>query len=152
MAKLTTTFTPSSFSTPASFTTPGRTYRSRSAALAKLLDSQFVVPGTEIRFGLDFVLGLVPGIGDTISAAIGSLIIAEAVQLGVRKPVIAKMAGNMALDWLVGLVPIAGDVFDVMYKSNLRNLELLERELMERNLAKDVAERRGKTPFAAAVA
>lgn len=122
--------------------TPGRTYRSRTAVLAKLLDSQFEVPGTNFRFGLDFLIGLVPGIGDTVSAALGSLIIAEAVQSGVRKRVIAKMVGNLAVDWVVGLVPIVGDAFDMVYKSNMRNLELLERELMERNLAKDVAKRR----------
>jgi hypothetical protein len=120
----------------------GKVYRSRTAALARLLDSQFAIPGTKVRFGLDTVLGLVPGIGDTISAAIASLIIVEAVQAGARKRVIARMCGNAALDWVVGLVPVAGDVFDVLYKSNLRNLELLERELMDRNLAKDVAQKR----------
>ncbi len=129
---------------------PRGVYRSRSAALARLLDSQFEIPGTGVRFGIDAAIGLIPGIGDTISAAIGSLIIAEAVQLGVRKPVIAKMAANLAIDWVIGLVPIAGDVFDVMYKANMRNLDLLERELMERDIVARVNRPRERE-FAATV-
>jgi hypothetical protein len=127
---------------PTPFVTPGRVYRSRTAALALLLDSRFEIPGTGVRFGLDPLIGLIPGVGDTISAALGSLIIAEAVHLGVRKEVIAKMIANLAIDWVIGLVPVVGDAFDLVFKSNLRNLELLERELMERNLAKDVSRRR----------
>ncbi|MCL4221530.1 MAG: DUF4112 domain-containing protein [Phycisphaerales bacterium] len=102
---------------------------SHAARLATLLDSQFVIPGTNIRFGIDGLLGLIPGIGDTIAMVLSLIIVAEAVSRRVRKRVIALMLGTIALDWLIGLVPLVGDVFDVAYKANLRNLRLLEEEL-----------------------
>jgi hypothetical protein len=102
---------------------------SNAARLANLLDTRFTIPGTRIRFGLDPLLGLVPGFGDTISLILSLVIVAEARDRGVGMAVIARMIFNCALDWLVGLVPVVGDVFDLFYKANVRNLRLLEREL-----------------------
>ncbi|QKK07299.1 MAG: DUF4112 domain-containing protein [Planctomycetota bacterium] len=97
--------------------------------MARLLDSQFGVPGTGVRFGLDTVLGLLPVAGDTVTFAMGALIVREGVRLGVRKRVLARMVGNLALDWVVGLVPVADIVFDTWYKAHAKNLALLEREV-----------------------
>lgn len=103
--------------------------RSRASHLAWLLDNQFKLPGTSMRIGLDGLLGLIPGIGDTIAAGLSLLILAEAVQKRVRRRTLLKMAGNIAVDWIVGLVPVLGDVFDIVFKANMRNLALLEEEL-----------------------
>jgi hypothetical protein len=97
--------------------------------LATLLDSAFVIPGTNFRFGLDGVIGLVPGIGDAISTAMSAYIVYEARQLGVPKHLLARMIGNVAIDGLFGAVPLAGDVFDVMFRANRRNIKLLRDHL-----------------------
>jgi hypothetical protein len=98
-------------------------------ALATLMDSAFVVPGTRIRLGLDSIIGLVPGIGDLASALISSYIVWEARQLGVPRWKIARMVGNVALDTTIGAIPLVGDVLDVFYKSNRRNLKILRDHL-----------------------
>jgi hypothetical protein len=95
-------------------------------ALARLLDTAFILPGTNIRFGIDALIGLVPGIGDAITTAMSLWIVHEAHQLGVPKHVIARMLGNVALDSVVGAVPLIGDAFDVMWRSNRRNMGLLQ--------------------------
>jgi uncharacterized iron-regulated membrane protein len=105
-------------------------------ALAKLMDSAIAVPGTRLRIGLDSVIGLVPGIGDIASALISSYIIWEARQLGVPRWKIARMVANTALDTTVGAIPVVGDVLDVFYKSNRRNLKIL-RDHLDREGAKD---------------
>ena len=97
--------------------------------MARLLDARFGVPGTSVRFGLDTVLGLLPVAGDTVSLAMGAVVVMEGVRLGVRRGVLARMVGNLALDWVVGLVPVADVVFDTVYKANMKNLALLEREV-----------------------
>jgi hypothetical protein len=97
--------------------------------LSNLLDSRYRVPGTTWRFGLDGIVGLIPGIGDTASALVSLYIVAEAWRLGVRKRTIARMLGNVALDSLIGAVPVAGDLFDFIWKSNAKNLRLAERDL-----------------------
>ncbi len=97
--------------------------------LSNLLDSRFRVPGTNWRFGLDGIVGLVPGVGDAAGALISLYIVAEAWRLGVRKRTIARMLGNVALDSLFGAVPLAGDLFDFIWKSNARSLRLAERDL-----------------------
>jgi hypothetical protein len=97
----------------------------RITMLTKLLDSAFVIPGTNRRIGLDAVIGLVPGIGDAISTALASYIIWEARQLGLPKWKIARMVGNVAVDTALGAVPLAGDVFDVFFKANERNLRII---------------------------
>jgi hypothetical protein len=98
-------------------------------ALATLLDTALILPGTNIRFGLDALIGLVPGIGDAITAAMSLWIVHEAHQLGAPRHVIARMLGNVALDSVVGAVPLVGDAFDVMWRSNRRNMRLLQQWL-----------------------
>lgn len=93
---------------------------------AHLLDSAFAVPGTKIRVGLDPVLGVVPGLGDGLSTLMSCYMIYLAHQWEMPRHVIYRMFGNILIDLLLGLVPVLGDIFDVFWKSNLRNLELLE--------------------------
>jgi hypothetical protein len=101
----------------------------RLEALAKLMDGAFVVPGTTIRVGLDSIVGLIPGIGDAISGIISSYLIWEAKRLGVSRWIIARMAANTLLDTAVGAIPLAGDVFDVAFRGNMRNMRLLRKHL-----------------------
>jgi hypothetical protein len=100
-------------------------------ALATLLDTALVIPGTGVRFGLDALIGLVPGIGDIITTALSLFIVHEARQLGAPGHVIARMLGNVALDGVFGAVPLVGDAFDVVWRANRRNMRLL-REWLER--------------------
>ena len=94
---------------------------------ATLLDAAFRVPGTTFRFGLDAVVGLIPGAGDIGTAFFSVMILLHAVRLKVPKVVIGRMLLNAALDMLAGTVPLIGDLFDAGYKANLRNMGLLER-------------------------
>jgi hypothetical protein len=94
---------------------------------AVLLDSAFRVPGTRIRFGLDAILGLVPGIGDISTPAFAVLILLQAVRMRLPLVVQARMVLNAGLDMLLGLVPVVGDLIDIGFKANMRNLALLER-------------------------
>ena len=103
-------------------------------ALARIMDSAFQIPGTNIRMGVDALLGLLPGIGDAISASISSYLIWEAKQLGVSKLVLARMAGNVAIDTVIGAVPFAGDIFDVAYKANVKNIALLKKHVEKQGL------------------
>jgi hypothetical protein len=97
--------------------------------LADWLDSVFRIPGTRIRFGLDAILGLLPGFGDTLSSIISLYILHASHRYGVPRITMARMGLNTALDWIVGIVPFAGDVFDVYWKANQRNVALLRRHL-----------------------
>jgi hypothetical protein len=103
--------------------------------LAHLMDSVVTIPGTNVRVGLDAALGLVPVVGDLLSQAVASYIIWEARRLGVSRLTLARMIGNSALDTLVGMVPFAGDAFDVMYRANRKNLALLREHLDKRGYA-----------------
>lgn len=94
---------------------------------AVLLDSRFRVPGTSIRFGLDAIVGLIPGIGDISTPVFAALLLLQAVRMRLPLVVQARMVFNAALDMLMGLVPILGDLVDIGWKANLRNLDLLER-------------------------
>jgi hypothetical protein len=94
--------------------------------LAVMLDSAVRVPGTQYRFGLDSLLGLIPGVGDAATALLGAYIVSEAARLGVPRWTVLKMAGNLGVDFLVGAVPLLGDLFDFAWKANLRNADLLE--------------------------
>ena len=94
---------------------------------AVLLDSVFRVPGTNIRFGLDAIVGLIPGIGDISTPVFAALLLLQAVRMRLPVVVQARMVLNAAIDMLVGLLPIVGDLVDVGWKANLRNLALLER-------------------------
>lgn len=100
--------------------------------IAKLLDSQFVVPGTGFRFGLDGLLGLIPGVGDTMTAVSTAYLIGMATQLDMPGHVKARMAWNGLLDWLVGLIPFFGDLFDFAFKANRKNVNLILSELKRR--------------------
>jgi hypothetical protein len=93
--------------------------------LANLMDSAIVIPGTRITVGLDALIGLAPGIGDTVTTLISLWMVKEAHELGAPKHLIARMIGNVALDGLVGAVPLLGDAFDVMFRANRRNMKLL---------------------------
>ena len=98
----------------------------RLRTLSRLLDSAFVVPGTKYRVGLDAIVGLVPGIGDAISAVFSLYIVFQAARMGVPK---ATMLGNVGVDTIVGEIPLLGDLFDAGFKSNMRNLALIERHV-----------------------
>ena len=105
-------------------------------ALSRLLDSAFVIPGTRYRFGLDALIGLVPGLGDAVSAVFSSYLVLQASRLGAPRSVVTRMIANIALDTLVGWVPILGDLFDVAWKSNVRNMALLEEHLQQPSAAR----------------
>ncbi len=92
-----------------------------------LLDSQFRVPGTNIRFGLDAIIGLIPGIGDISTPVFAALLLLQGVRMRLPIVVQARMVLNAAIDMLFGFVPILGDLVDIGFKANLRNLALLER-------------------------
>jgi len=93
------------------------------------LDAGFRIPGTNLRFGLDPLLGLIPGGGDAAGAVLAGWILIEAVQLGASRATLLRIAGNVALDAGLGAVPLIGDIFDFAWKANLRNVALLERHL-----------------------
>ena len=101
----------------------------RLEALASLLDTAFILPGTNVRFGIDALVGLVPGIGDAITTIMALYIVHEARQLGAPRRVILRMLANVAVDGFVGAVPVVGDAFDVMWRANRRNVRLLRQWL-----------------------
>jgi hypothetical protein len=96
-------------------------------ALAKLLDVAFILPGTNVRYGIDGLIGLIPVIGDIITTAISLWLVREARALGAPWHLTMRMLGNVALDGVVGAVPLLGDAFDVMFRANVRNVKLLQR-------------------------
>ena len=100
-------------------------------ALARLLDIAFVVPGTKVRFGIEAIIRLVPGIGDMIASALSCIILYEARRLGVPMHVYWRMIGNVVLEGAVGAVPFLGDAFDVLFRANRRNIRIL-RDYLER--------------------
>jgi CheY-like chemotaxis protein len=93
--------------------------------LSRLLDTAILIPGIHIRFGADAVIGLMPVLGDTITAALAAWIVYEAHRLGTPRHLILRMIGNVAADGLIGAVPLAGDVFDLLFRANRRNMRLL---------------------------
>jgi hypothetical protein len=95
--------------------------------LQRLLDEAFRVPGTKVRFGWDPIIGLLPGAGELLAALMACTIIIRARQMRVPGVVLLRMLFNVGIDLVVGMVPILGDVADVFWKSNTRNLALLER-------------------------
>ena len=102
--------------------------------LADLLDSRWRIPGLGWRFGLDSLIGLVPGVGDTITGALGLYIIARAHQLGASKGVMARMGWTVLVDSVLGASPLVGDLVDLANKSNRRNIRLLLRDLERRGV------------------
>jgi hypothetical protein len=95
--------------------------------LATLLDTAFSVPGTNVRFGAESLLRLIPGIGDAVASALSCYLLFEAYRLGVPPLLFARMVANVLLEGAVGAVPIAGDAFDVLFRANRRNVALLRR-------------------------
>jgi hypothetical protein len=96
-------------------------------AIAKLLDVAFILPGTNIRYGIDGLIGLIPVIGDLITTAISLWLVREARALGAPWHITARMLANVAVDGVVGMVPLAGDAFDVMFRANVRNVRMLKK-------------------------
>jgi hypothetical protein len=100
-------------------------YITRSLRLSRVLDTALRIPGTRIRFGLDPILGIVPGLGDAIAALIGGYIVWSAVRAGAPRIIVGRMLANIAVDAIVGAVPVAGTVFDVAFKAHRRNANML---------------------------
>lgn len=108
--------------------------RARVAKLSDLLDTRFRLPIVGYRFGLDSVIGLIPGVGDLTTATMSLYLIAEAARAGARKRMIARMLYNVGVDTILGAVPVVGDLFDFAFKANLRNANLL-RDHLDRRIA-----------------
>ena len=95
--------------------------------LAWLLDNSIPIPGTGRRIGIDALIGLIPGAGDIVSGGLGLLVVVRAAQRGLPTIVLARMLVNVALDFSIGAIPILGDLFDMWFKSNVRNIGLMRR-------------------------
>jgi hypothetical protein len=96
-------------------------------AVAKILDIAFILPGTNIRYGIDGIIGLIPVVGDVIATALSLWLVREARALGAPWHITARMLGNVAIQGVVGTVPVAGDAFDVLFRANIRNVRMLRR-------------------------
>jgi hypothetical protein len=94
--------------------------------LTRILDEAIRIPGTNIRVGLDALLGLIPGGGDVATGILSALVIVQSARLGAPSSVLARMVGNVVIDVAVGSIPLLGDVFDVAFRANSKNLRLLE--------------------------
>ena len=97
--------------------------------LSRWMDSQFEIPGLGIRFGLDALFGLIPGLGDTLTSLVSFYILSAGVRHGVPRITLARMGLNIAIDWIIGAIPFIGDLFDVAWKSNVKNVELIRRHV-----------------------
>ena len=97
--------------------------------VSRLLDNAISIPGTKISFGLDPILGLIPGGGDTVTGGIAAYIVVEAARMGIPRDILGKMVGNILIDSFAGTVPVVGDLFDIGWKANVKNIELLEKHL-----------------------
>ena len=100
--------------------------------LADLLDARFRLPGTPIRFGLDSIVGLIPGIGDIAVTVPSAWMVWRGYRMGLRKRHLTRMGINTAVDYVIGSIPLIGDIFDVGFKANLRNAAILREELEKR--------------------
>ncbi|MEP6778133.1 MAG: DUF4112 domain-containing protein [Chthoniobacterales bacterium] len=103
--------------------------------IALIMDNLLRVPGTKFRFGLDPLVGLLPGLGDTSSAMVSALALIQAARLGMPKILLARMSVNILINELVGIVPVAGDAFSFWFKSNARNYELLKQHRITARVA-----------------
>jgi Domain of unknown function (DUF4112) len=103
--------------------------RQRVEALEKLLERSFVIPGTKIPFGLDSIVGLVPVLGDLITAAMGAYMVWEARNLGMSKWQLMRMTANIGIDTALGAIPLVGDAFDFIWRSNSKNLRIIHKHL-----------------------
>jgi hypothetical protein len=103
--------------------------RRRIEAMEQLLERSFRIPGVNYPVGLDSIVGLIPVVGDFVTAAMGAYIVWEARNIGLPKWKLWRMAGNIAFDTAVGAIPIAGDAFDLLFRSNTRNLRIVKKHL-----------------------
>ena len=123
---------------PLPFGTDPQSVRQRVEAMEKVLERLFVIPGTKQQVGLDVVLDLVPVVGDIAAAAMGAYIVWEAKNLGMSKFQMARMTGNVGLNWLLGLasvVPVVGVIPTLLFRSNTRNLKIIKRHLDKHHAA-----------------
>jgi Domain of unknown function (DUF4112) len=104
----------------------------RIETLAHWLDDRYRVPGTRFRVGLDGLVGLIPGVGDVVTNSLTAWIIYQAWRLGIPTTTLMRMIANLGIDTAVGIVPLAGDLLDLGFKANRRNVRLLRRHLAER--------------------
>jgi hypothetical protein len=109
--------------------------RQRVETMERLLERLFLIPGINRPVGLDVILDVVPVVGDVAAAALGAYIVWEARNLGMSKWQIARMAGNVGFDWLLGLIPFIGAVPDFFFRSNSRNLRIIKRHLDKHHAA-----------------
>jgi hypothetical protein len=103
----------------------------RISRVTKLLDELIGVPGTPIKVGLDPVIGLIPVVGDAVAAGVGAWVIAEAARFGIPRVVLGRMVLNLLVDLGIGAIPILGDIYDALFRSNSRNLELFRRHALD---------------------
>ena len=115
--------------TPPRFGSDPESVRKRVEALERLMERMFTIPGTNRQVGLDVILDFVPVAGSTAGAAIGAYLAWEASNLGMSKWALARMAGNIGVDWLLGLIPWIGAIPDFFFRSNTRNLRIVKRHL-----------------------
>lgn len=99
----------------------------RARSIAFIMDTMFKVPGTNVRFGLDPLIGLVPGLGNAVGAMVSSFVLFQSARSGIARIVLVRMAMNVLINTGVGAVPIIGDIFSVWWKSNLRNYRLYQK-------------------------
>jgi hypothetical protein len=99
--------------------------------LAKLMDSQFKVPGTNIRFGLDAIVGLIPGVGDLSTFAVSGYMLLIMARNGASGYLLARMVVNVVVDTIIGAIPFLGDIFDFAFKANIRNMKLMQEHYAE---------------------
>lgn len=99
--------------------------------ISKLMDSQFTIPGTNFRFGLDGIIGLIPGAGDISTFAISAYLLSVMAKNGASGFVMARMVLNVVIDAIFGMIPILGDIFDIAFKANMRNLKLMREHYVE---------------------
>ena len=97
--------------------------------ISNILDNAIAIPGTEYRMGLDPILGLLPGGGDTLTAFFSAYIVWEAAQMGLPRETLIRMVWNIVFDTLLGFIPVLGDIFDVAWKANVKNICLIESHL-----------------------
>ena len=103
--------------------------RARVEALEKLLERAFLIPGTKIPFGLDSIIGLVPVLGDVVTAVMGGYMVWEARNLGMSKWQLIRMTANVGIDTAIGAIPLVGDAFDFVWRSNSKNLRIIKKHL-----------------------
>ena len=101
----------------------------RVQSFARLLDASIPIPGTRLSFGIDAVIGLVPGLGDAVGVAFSTVILWQGFQMGASKRLLTRMLYNVGVDGLLGAIPLLGDWHDLVWKANIKNAELLKRQV-----------------------